>query len=453
MSTVTAPRSNIPTSQHPNLAALYPAHLQTVKERHDRALAAAGFDSVVIFAGALHVVFLDDNTYPFKPNAHFKAWVPVVDNPHCFIVYTAGTRPCLVYYQPVDYWYKPAATPTGYWVDHFDIRIITTPDDARQYFPRKGRVAFIGEPMTGAVGEANPKPLVDRLHFERSWKTDYEIECMRQANVRAARGHRAAERAFRDGATEYEIHLEYLRASDQTEEELPYSNIIGLNENAAVLHYILHDRRRLSGSQRHSFLIDAGAAVNGYASDVTRTYSQKDDEFARLVNTMDRDQQQLCDAVKPGVSYPDLHMMAHRRVAEMLLEFDFVRDIDANGAIEKRLTSTFFPHGVGHYIGLQVHDVAGFMADPGGKTIDKPEGHPYLRLTRKIEPRMVFTIEPGFYFIDPLLAELRKSENARYVNWQKVDEFRKFGGVRIEDDVVVTEKGHENLTRAAFAQA
>src|SRR5207249_11110269 len=97
---------------------------------------------------------------------------------------------------------------------------------------------------------------------------------------------------------------------------------------------------------------------------------------------------------------------------------------DADGALQKRITSTFFPHGVGHYIGLQVHDVAGFQADAAGRTIDKPEGHPYLRLTRQVEPRMVFTIEPGFYFIDPLLAELRKSENARYVDWQKVDDFR-----------------------------
>jgi Xaa-Pro dipeptidase len=126
-------------------------------------------------------------------------------------------------------------------------------------------------------------------------------------------------------------------------------------------------------------------------------------------------------------------------------------NLDANAIVEKRISSTFLPHGVGHYLGLQVHDVGGFQADRTGKTIPKPEGHPYLRLTRVVESTHVFTIEPGLYFIEPLLSELKKSDNAQHVNWKKVDEFRKFGGIRIEDDIVVTDNGHDNLTREAFA--
>lgn len=431
------------------LAALYPAHLKNVIDRHDRALAATGFDSVVIAAGEPHIAFLDDNTYPFRPNPHFKWWVPVVTNPHCFIIHAPGSKPVLLYWQPIDYWYKPAANPSGYWVDKFDVRIIRNPEDARAHFPQRGKVAFIGEPMTAAhLGVANPSELVERLHFDRSWKTDYEIECVRQANVKGAKGHKAAERAFRSGASEYEIHLEFLRASDQTEEEIPYFNIIALNDNASVLHYVLHERHT---AERHSFLIDAGAAVNGYASDITRTYSQRDDEFAKLIAAMDKKQQEICAAVRPGINYPDLHMLAHRKVAEMLLEFGFVKDVDADGIVQKRISSTFFPHGLGHFLGLQVHDVAGFHANESGQHIPKPEGHPYLRITRKIEPRFLFTIEPGFYFIETLLADLKASENSKYVKWDRVDAFRKFGGIRVEDDVVVTESGHDNLTRAAFA--
>jgi Xaa-Pro dipeptidase len=431
------------------LASLYPAHVATMKERHDRALRESGYDHAIISGGALHVAFLDDMYYPFKVNPHFKSWVPVIDNPHCFLVYTPGLTPRLVFYQPVDYWYKPAETPSGYWTAHFDIRVITDPSQAKDHFPHGGRVAFLGEPEELQTGDLNPQPLMDRLHWERSWKTDYEIACVREANVRAARGHRAAERAFRAGATEYEIHLEYLRASDQTEEELPYGNIIALNENAAVLHYFGHDRRKL---EMHSFLIDAGASVNGYASDVTRTYSRNGDEFGALIAAMDSMQQGLCAAVKPGVSYPEIHMLAHRGAAEILSKFGFVK-LDAEAIVAKGISSAFFPHGVGHYLGLQVHDVAGFMADPSGKTIAKPDGHPYLRLTRNVEPRMLFTIEPGVYFIEPLLAELKASSNASHVDWSKVDAFRKFGGVRIEDDVVVTADGIDNLTRAAFSAA
>ena len=433
------------------LASLYPDHIATVKKRHDRALAATGFDAVIIFAGALRYVFLDDNSYPFRVNAHFKAWLPVVDNPHCFVVYAPGSKPKLVYYQPVDYWYKPAETPSGWWVDQFDIQVITDPDQAKQHFPRGKRTALIGEWTDPFDGQINPEALLNRLHWERSWKTDYEIESMRRANARGARGHRAAERAFREGQSEYEIHLAYLRAADHTEEELPYSNIIALNEHASYLHYILHERKKLDDRQRHSFLIDAGASYHGYASDITRTYSAKRDEFQDLVDAMDEAQQSIVAAVKPGVNYPDLHMMAHGKVAEMLLRFRFVEGLDAAAIVEKRISSAFLPHGVGHYIGLQVHDVAGFQQNETGGHIPKPEGHPFLRLTRKIEPRMVFTIEPGFYFIEPLLADLKKSGNSRSMNWPRIDAFRKFGGLRIEDDVVVTDKGHENLTRNAFA--
>lgn len=434
------------------LGALYPAHLRTVRERTDQALAEAGFDAIVIAAGDLRMQFLDDNSYPFKVNPHFKWWVPIVTNPNCFVVYQPGRKPSLVYYQPVDYWYKPAGAPQGFWVDQFDINVIGDAAHAKQHFPA-GRVAVIAEDenlLEGGV--SNPEPLMLRLHYERSWKTDYEIECMRQANVRGARGHRAAEKAFRAGESEYEIHFAYLRASDQTEEEIPYSNIIAINDNASVLHYTLHERERIDVTRRHSFLIDAGAAVNGYASDITRTYSRENDEFAQLIAAMDDMQQGLVAEVAPDVNYPDIHMSAHRGVAEIVVRFDFVRGLDAAGVVEKRISSTFLPHGVGHFLGLQVHDVAGFAANAHGATLAKPEGHPYLRLTRRVQPRMCFTIEPGLYFIEPLLSELQKSENAKYVNWQKVDAFRKFGGIRIEDDVVVTDTGRDNLTRAAFAE-
>lgn len=434
------------------LEQLYSDHLRVVKERHDRALAEAGYDHIVIYAGEQRYMFLDDMAYPFKVNPHFKAWVPVIDNPHCFIVYTPGEKPGLVYWQPVDYWHKPAETPTGFWTSSFDIRVIANPEEAKQHFPSGGRTAVVSEHANEA-GDVNPEALLHHLHYLRAWKTEYEIECMRRANALGVRGHRAAERAFRAGESEYEIHLAYLRAASHTEDELPYGNIIALNDHASVLHYYHHERHRLPEAQRHSFLIDAGAAFHGYASDITRTYSRANDEFQHLVDAMDAAQQQLVAAVKPGVNYPDIHLLSHRQVAELLARFEFVRGLDADGIVEKRISSTFLPHGVGHFIGLQVHDVGGFMADKSGKTIAKPEGHPYLRLTRVVEPTMVFTIEPGFYFIEPLLAELKKSDEAKYVNWEKVDRFRKYGGIRIEDDVVVTEKGRENLTRDAFAAA
>ncbi len=439
------------------LSTLYRAHVTVLKLRHDKALEASGFDHAVIFAGAQHVAIFDDHTYPFKVNPHFKWWVPVVDNPHCFVVYTPGHKPKLVFWQPIDYWYKPADAPGGWWTAPFDIEIIRNPEDAQKFIPKSGRSAFIGEwdesfKKWGQL-DVNPEPLLNRLHYDRAWKTEYEIECIRIANEIGARGHMAAEKAFREGESEFEIHISFLLGTQQAEEELPYGNIIALNENGSVLHYLKHIRERNDRHHRHSFLIDAGGQFNGYASDITRTYSEKRDEFRELIKAMDAMQQSVCAEVKPKVDYIALHMLAHRKIAQILADFKFVEGLDAGAIVDKQISSAFFPHGLGHFLGLQVHDVGGFMKNELGACIDKPAGHPYLRLTRVVEPSHVFTIEPGLYFTQPLLDELRKSDNTKYINWKKVDEFRKFGGIRIEDDLVVTDNGHENLTREAFAKA
>jgi Xaa-Pro dipeptidase len=436
------------------LFTLYTAHVTMLKMRHDIALAESKFDHVLIASGSLHYQFLDDMPYPFKVNPHFKNWVPVVDNPNCFVLYTPGMKGKLIYHQPVDYWHKVAGTPSAKWIDKWELVMIADPDQARQHVP-KGRIAFLGEwdERYASWGDLTPNPeaVINSLHWDRAQKTEYEIACLREANRRGARGHRAAERAFREGLSEYEIHLEYLRGADHTEEEVPYGNIIALNENAATLHYYHHVRDRIPENDLYSFLIDAGASYNGYACDITRTYSRRKDEFQELIEAMDEMQLGLVKACVPNTNYPDIHMMAHRGVANLLTRFGFTRDIDADGLFEKRITSTFLPHGVGHYLGLQVHDVGGFMADRYGKTIPKPDGHPYLRLTRVVDPGHVFTIEPGLYFIESLLGELQKSDNAKYVNWEKVDGFRKYGGVRIEDDVLILEAGNENMTRNAFS--
>jgi Xaa-Pro dipeptidase len=436
------------------LVTLYTAHVTMNKLRHDFALEESRFDHAVIFSGALHYQYVDDMPYPFKVNPHFKGWVPVTDNPNCFVIYTPGVKPKLLYYHPVDYWHKVAGLPSDEWTEKFEIVPIADLDEAKNHMP-KGRIAFIGEwdARFASWGELapNPEAVLNSLHFDRAKKTEYEIECIRRANIRGARGHVAAERAFREGKSEYEIHLDYLPGADHTEDELPYGNIIALNENAAVLHYYHHNRPRTDEANLHSFLIDAGAQYNGYASDITRTYSRRNDEFRELIEAMDTAQLELVAACQPHTNYIDVHLLAHRKIAEILVRFGFVRDVDADGAVERRISSTFLPHGVGHLLGLQVHDVGGFMADRTGKTIPKPEGHPWLRLTRVVEPGFVFTIEPGLYFIDSLLGELKESDNAKFVNWGKVDGFRKYGGIRIEDNVLITEAGHENLTRAAFA--
>lgn len=436
------------------LHTIYTAHVTVVKLRYDLALQANGYDHAVVFGGALHYQFSDDMPYPFKVNPQFKLWVPVVDNPNCFVIYTPGLKPKVLYWTPIDYWHKTATMPTDSWIEKFDVIPIAKADDAKQYMP-KGRTAFLGEWDERFAGwgdfTANPEAVVHSLDFDRAKKTEYEIECIREANRIAVKGHAAAANAFRAGRSEYEIHFAYLMATMHTDEEIPYGNIIALNHNCSTLHYYYHDRAQIEEQLRYSFLIDAGASFHGYAADVTRTWSREKNEFQELIDAMNAVQLSLCDAVRPSVKYTDLHLLAHRKVADLLLQFGFARDISADALVEQKITGTFLPHGLGHLLGLQVHDPAGFAADRSGKKIAPPEGHPWLRLTRVVDPGWVFTIEPGFYFIESLLGDLQTSDNAKYLNWDRIDSFRKFGGIRIEDDVVVSETGHENLTRQAFA--
>jgi Xaa-Pro dipeptidase len=437
------------------LAFLYRAHVAEIMRRADAALAASDFEHLVIYSGGQHLQFLDDHYYPFKVNPQFKSWLPLVDVPECFLIYSAGGKPRLVYFEPTDYWYKPPAPPNGYWVEHFDVHVVANVDSTRDLLPQRlDRAAFIGEWRTEFGGwgllQVNPATLLNALHFPRAVKTPYELECMRRANTLGATAHIAAERAYRAGASEYEVHMQYLSACVQREEELPYNNIVAFNRNAAVLHYQFLERTPPIEADRHSLLIDAGAAINGYAADITRTYSYRDREYAELIGRLDRTQQELCQAVAPGVDYKEIHMLAHRKLAALLREADFIT-VPGDDAVASGLSGVFFPHGIGHLLGLQVHDAGGFMRDPSGAAIEKPAGQPNLRLTRRLEPGFVVTIEPGIYFIDSLLQATRGNGLDGQINWPRVGHFRQFGGIRIEDNVAVTADGRDNLTRNAFA--
>ncbi|WP_426690221.1 Xaa-Pro dipeptidase [Rhodanobacter ginsengiterrae] len=431
------------------LASLYPQHLASVRERADRALALAGFDHLLVAAGTPLRKFLDDQDYPFIANPQFRHWLPLADAPGSWIVCTPGSRPRLIFVQPHDYWHVVPEAPHGYWVEHFDISIVSSAVEAIAQLPGGHCAVLAAEPLTDGIAVNNPPPVLDYLHWHRSCKTPYELALMREASRIGTRAHRAAEAAFRAGESEFGIHLAYLAAARQIDAELPYASIVALNEHGAVLHYTHFDRA--PPVQSRSFLIDAGASAAGYASDITRTHAAPQAaEFQALIDSVDLAQQGFVTQVRAGQSYAELHLHAHQVLAGVLREHGFIR-MSAESAVESGVSSAFFPHGLGHPIGLQVHDVAGFQQSERGGVIARPDGHPYLRMTRVLEPGMVVTIEPGLYFIDMLLAELRDKPFAGDIDWTKVDHFRQYGGIRIEDDVVCTDDAPENLTRDAFA--
>jgi Xaa-Pro dipeptidase len=435
-------------------AAHYQAHHDQLCALFERALERAQCDIVLIPSGAERFQVFDDRPYTFAPNPHFKYWLPLTDLPHCWIVFARGKKPMLIYFQPADYWHVAPVAPSGYWVEHFDIRIITQLEESTQHLPKlnaNARIAILGENNAGIAGYEpnNPSALLNYLDFHRGRKTAYEISLMQLAQQRAVLGHRAAEAAFRADASEYEIHMAYLKATGHTERELPYTNIIGLNQHAAVLHY--QHQRRDKPLQHLSFLIDAGASYSGYAADITRTYAKHTGVFHSMIDALDTAQLKLCDQARAGNTNSQIHLAAHREVAQILSDFKLVR-MSPEAIVESGLSHTFFPHGIGHFLGLQVHDVGGYFKDDHGTLEPKPQGHRYLRLTRAFQGGEVLTIEPGIYFIDLLLQEAAAGPHAGAIAWTEIEALKHYGGIRIEDNVHIQAEGAPaNLTRIAFA--
>ena len=189
--------------------------------------------------GAQRYLYLDDNSYPFKPNPRYRAWLPD-GTPDCFIVYRPG-QPPEARFPPAGRLLVPAAGLAGGLLG----RVISTCGwSARRRNCGKPRAAGAAGRCwasrllaTEGLGDHDPAAVTGPLDYARAVKTPYEIECMARASVAGVGRHRAAEAAFRAGASEYEIHLAYCRAAGAREEEMPYNNIVAFDRHAAVLHY------------------------------------------------------------------------------------------------------------------------------------------------------------------------------------------------------------------------
>ncbi len=434
---------------------LYAQHLAHLSKTTARALEETGFGRMVVHSGVPFTYFADDNDAPFRTTPTFAHWAPV-EGPYHLLDFVPGKKPRLARVQPRDYWYAPPAPAPAFVAEAFDVLEVATAEAAWSAIGNGfGKTAFVG----GAADEAaahgfaaesvNPKGLVARLDWERSYKTTWEAEQVAKANAKAAKGYRALEKAFLSDASEMELHHAYLAAVGDVEEALPYTSIVALDDRSATLHY--HGKRGPLGRPSKVLLVDAGATVNGYASDITRTWVKDGVEpaFAALLDGMKALQARLCREAKPGLHYRDFHLAAQRYVGDLLKEIGVLK-VSGEEAVATRLTFPFFPHGLGHFLGLQVHDVAGRQADRTGTPAPPPPDHPALRTVRPIEPGMLFTVEPGCYFIPMLLEPLRQGPHAAKVDFALVDRLIPMGGIRVEDNLWIQDGGSRNLTREAL---
>lgn len=432
----------------------YRAHVTDLTRRYGDALAAAGYDGVVIHSGSLlPKTAFDDQFWPLRPTPHFQHWAPLHE-PDCAMVYVAGRAPVLVWTRTPSIWELAPKPETEHFTDAMTIAQPTGAAAVKSLLPTSGTIAFVGDDRARAASwgfapeHVNPAPLVASLDALRVVKTDYELLCIAEANRRAALGHRAVLEAFRrDTRSELELHLLYLSATRQDDPETPYKNIVALGPHAAVLHHVTYDKWAIARGTE-SLLLDAGASYQGYCSDITRTWVKGTgaaaSAYGALIDGVERMQKRLCAAVELGLPYESLHEESHRQVAGILRDVG-VTKLSDEALVAKGITRKFYPHGLGHSLGLQTHDV-------GCATIAPKPANQHLRNTSIIDEGQVFTVEPGIYFIPGLLEELRASTDAPDIDFRLVDEMATLGGVRIEDDLAILRGAGANASAGSVVR-
>lgn len=304
------------------------------------------------------------------------------------------------------------------------------------------------------------KQLMPAMDAARGIKDEYEIRMIRQANKVSGLAHGSILQQISKMKNESEIEGLFLETCiSHGARNQAYQIIAASGPNAAVLHYSRNDE-----SLHHKPLVclDAGAEWDCYASDVTRTFprsGQWPSQYVKdIYELVERMQEECIKRIRPGKRFLALHDLAHQYAIDGLQTLGVLKDgtreeIRASGA-----SKVFFPHGLGHHVGLEVHDVSesSIMAlNPAG---DQAMYGPILNASTCLSPctlsaplleeGMVVTVEPGIYFSPLALANARKQPHARYIDFEVAQKYVHIGGVRIEDDILVTANGYENLTTA-----
>lgn len=286
--------------------------------------------------------------------------------------------------------------------------------------------------------------LQDALTYCRCIKTDKELDVMREAARVNNIAHTEAMKAIKPGMYEYEMKalFDYHQMKHGLLQDA-YNGIHAGGTNSAILHYV---ENRDIINDGDLYLIDSGFEKDGYASDVTRTYPANgrfSGDQAAIYQIVLNALSKSIELTKPGVKMEDLHLGACRIILHGLKDIGVVKG-DIDEMMENNIFALFFPHGLGHFLGLDTHDVGGYPK--GVERIERP-GVKFLRVRRELMPGMVITIEPGIYFIPALLGPaLEDDEQSKYLNEDKIRSLFNFGGIRIEDNLIITEDGCENMT-------
>ena len=307
------------------------------------------------------------------------------------------------------------------------------------------KIAFLGSITEEiAYSESFTEEMRQGLSRARRPKDEEEVNLMKKAAVATKAGHLAAKSFIRPGVSEREIQIELESAFLRAGADRPgYHSIVGTGPNSAVFHFTPSSRLVAPGDH---VLIDAGAEVDGYVIDITRTYPA-DQSFAphqqAIYDVLLDAQIRACERCTPGTEWLEFHTLCALDIAVGLRDLGLFK-VTAQEGIESEAFALFMPHGIGHMVGLGVRDCSG--AAPGRSGENKAAGV-RVRCDLPLEPGYIMTVEPGIYFIPALLDDPNRRERfGAQIDWDKVDAYRGFGGMRIEDNVLVTDSVPVNLT-------
>jgi Xaa-Pro aminopeptidase len=418
--------------------------VQDQLERRRRAVAERwNLDSEVVLIGAgqpVHVPGRADRTYPFRSHSEY-------------LYFTDRERPGgVLAYDPQEGWVdfvSPVTNEERLWSggggESEDGGVPVTELSAWLERRQGRRVAILGAPVDDATPDLELEPALRyALNDVRRRKDEAELERMRAAERATAAGFAAIQPLLRPGVTEREVQIEleaeFFRAGGDF---LAFDTIVAGGPNTAVLHFPPSARPFGEGEL---VLIDAGCEVQGYASDITRTYPASgtlDPEQAELHSLVRAACVTATKACLPGTEWRDVHRTAALVLGEGLVDFGLLRG-EPESLLEQGAITIFFVHSIGHMVGLGIRDAGDRLEGRGG---DYP-GYPRMRsFDRPLEPGHVVTVEPGIYFVPSLLGDRELRERHRdTVDWERTDRMMDFGGIRIEDNVLVTEDGYEVLT-------
>ena len=290
-------------------------------------------------------------------------------------------------------------------------------------------------------------PFIRAIVAQRSYKSAEEVEEIEKACNVTADMHITAMKVLRPGMYEYEVVAEMNRVAESNNCELSFATIATVNGQTLHNHY--HGNKVKPGDL---FLIDAGAEVeSGYAGDMSstvpadKTFTPRQRAVYEIQNAMHLE---AVKALCPGIPYMDVYDLSARVMVEGMKELGLMKG-NAEDAVREGAHALFYPHGLGHMIGLDVHDMENLgelWVGYNGQPKSTQFGRKSQRLAIPLEPGFVHTVEPGIYFI-PELIDLWKGEKKfkDFINYDKVEEYRNFGGIRNEEDYLITETGARRL--------